>query len=305
MILEVRAVPPFYKNGFVVGCERTREAVVIDPGDEADELLGGRSRSRRARSAHPADPRAHRPHHRRRHGAKRALESPVYLHQDDLFLYEHGSSRGDVRIRGPAAAAGRRVLRPEADLFRRLRGPRPPHAGPLSRRGVPAGRRERRARARTCSSATRCLPDRSAAPTCRAAITSPDAVDHRVLFPLGDASIVHPGHGADTTIGRERTTNPFVRRVPRQEHKDELDTKDTKVTKLARNVRRVRRAARRAACGGAPIPNKPGFARVGLVGYGYASPHVGRLRRPTRRTALCDLRVLCGFDRLVLLAATP
>ena len=32
----------------------------------------------------------------------------------------------------------------------------------------------------------------------------------QVLFPLGDASIVHPGHGPDTTIGRERETNPFV-----------------------------------------------------------------------------------------------
>jgi len=32
----------------------------------------------------------------------------------------------------------------------------------------------------------------------------------RVLFPLGDDAIVHPGHGPDTTIGRERTTNPFV-----------------------------------------------------------------------------------------------
>jgi glyoxylase-like metal-dependent hydrolase (beta-lactamase superfamily II) len=31
-----------------------------------------------------------------------------------------------------------------------------------------------------------------------------------VLFPLGDDSIVHPGHGADTTIRRERTTNTFV-----------------------------------------------------------------------------------------------
>jgi len=31
-----------------------------------------------------------------------------------------------------------------------------------------------------------------------------------VLFPLGDAAIVHPGHGPDTTIGRERATNPFV-----------------------------------------------------------------------------------------------
>jgi len=31
-----------------------------------------------------------------------------------------------------------------------------------------------------------------------------------VLFALGDTSIVHPGHGPDTTIQRERTTNPFV-----------------------------------------------------------------------------------------------
>ena len=32
----------------------------------------------------------------------------------------------------------------------------------------------------------------------------------QVLFPLGDGCIVHPGHGPDSTIGRERTTNPFV-----------------------------------------------------------------------------------------------
>ena len=31
-----------------------------------------------------------------------------------------------------------------------------------------------------------------------------------VLFPLGDESVVHAGHGPDTTIGRERKTNPFV-----------------------------------------------------------------------------------------------
>jgi ABC-2 type transport system ATP-binding protein len=39
MIVEVRAEPPFYKNGFVVGCKRTREGVIIDPGDEVDGLL--------------------------------------------------------------------------------------------------------------------------------------------------------------------------------------------------------------------------------------------------------------------------
>ena len=39
MILERRAVDPFFKNGFVIGCEETREGVVIDPGDEVEQLL--------------------------------------------------------------------------------------------------------------------------------------------------------------------------------------------------------------------------------------------------------------------------
>src|SRR6186713_765332 len=39
MIIHCRAVPPFQKNGFVVACERTRQGVMIDPGDEVDALL--------------------------------------------------------------------------------------------------------------------------------------------------------------------------------------------------------------------------------------------------------------------------
>ena len=33
------------------------------------------------------------------------------------------------------------------------------------------------------------------------------------LFPLDDATIVHPGHGPETTIGDEKLTNPFVGKV--------------------------------------------------------------------------------------------
>ena len=39
MIVEVRAVPPFHKNGFVLGSEKERQAVIVDPGDEIDQLL--------------------------------------------------------------------------------------------------------------------------------------------------------------------------------------------------------------------------------------------------------------------------
>jgi glyoxylase-like metal-dependent hydrolase (beta-lactamase superfamily II) len=34
-----------------------------------------------------------------------------------------------------------------------------------------------------------------------------------VLFPFGDDARVYPGHGPDTTIGRERKTNPFLQAV--------------------------------------------------------------------------------------------
>jgi glyoxylase-like metal-dependent hydrolase (beta-lactamase superfamily II) len=35
----------------------------------------------------------------------------------------------------------------------------------------------------------------------------------RVVLPLDDATVVHPGHGESTTVGRERATNPFLRMV--------------------------------------------------------------------------------------------
>lgn len=37
----------------------------------------------------------------------------------------------------------------------------------------------------------------------------------RVVLPLDDETVVHPGHGESTTIGRERATNPFLRTVAR------------------------------------------------------------------------------------------
>ena len=37
-ILEA-AFASFMKNGYVVGCDTTRKAVVIDPGDEVDQLI--------------------------------------------------------------------------------------------------------------------------------------------------------------------------------------------------------------------------------------------------------------------------
>ena len=95
MIIEVRAQPPFHKNGFVVGCSRTREAIIIDPGDEVDELLG-------AVRDHDLDVQyillthAHIDHVTGVAAAKLAFDVPVYLHLADLFLYEHTVQQGEM-----------------------------------------------------------------------------------------------------------------------------------------------------------------------------------------------------------------
>lgn len=225
MILEVRAVAPFHKNGFVVGCERTHEAVVIDPGDEADELLAA-VRDRGVDVTHILLTHAHFDHITGVAQVKDALDVPVYLHRDDLPLYEHAAEQGkmfgfavrqpppidtyydsspihfgdyEVRVHhtpghcpggvcleiggrgqgegGRGQGEGGKGVRQERHLFvgDTL------FAGSIGRTDLPGGNYGVLMRSIT-----------------------------EVLFPLGDASIVHPGHGPDTTIGRERETNPFV-----------------------------------------------------------------------------------------------
>ncbi|MFH1539668.1 MAG: MBL fold metallo-hydrolase, partial [bacterium] len=39
MIIELIEVGPFMENAYILGCEETKEAFVIDPGDEAGRIL--------------------------------------------------------------------------------------------------------------------------------------------------------------------------------------------------------------------------------------------------------------------------
>jgi glyoxylase-like metal-dependent hydrolase (beta-lactamase superfamily II) len=93
MILETRAVAPFYKNGFVVGCERTREGILIDPGDEVDELFAA-VRDADLDVRYIMLTHAHLDHISGVGAAKSALDVPVCLHRDDLFLYENVVQQG-------------------------------------------------------------------------------------------------------------------------------------------------------------------------------------------------------------------
>jgi glyoxylase-like metal-dependent hydrolase (beta-lactamase superfamily II) len=218
MILESAAVGPFFKNGFVVGCERTRQAVFIDPGDEVEQLLSFIT-TEQLQVTHILLTHAHVDHVSGVAEAKRVLGAPIYLHKDDLFLYQNAVRTGmmfgltveepppvDHFYEGPFdLAQGSPITFGDYEV-RVLHTPGhcpggvclalskkgesgAPHlfvgdtlfAGSIGRTDLPGGDYD----------------------TLLKAITG-------VLFAFPDESIVYSGHGPETTIGRERTTNPFV-----------------------------------------------------------------------------------------------
>ena len=194
-----------------MGCEDAREAVLIDPGDEVTGLLAFAERNRLA-IRHILLTHAHVDHITGVAAAKRAFGVPVYLHRDDLFLYQQAVEMGalfglkvepqppidvyytpaDVIVFGgyevrphhtPGHCPGGVCLQigRKGDRGNELFVGDTLFAGAIGRTDLPGGNYD-------------------------ILIGS----IRNVLFPFGDDAIVHPGHGPSTTIGHERRTNPFL-----------------------------------------------------------------------------------------------
>jgi len=214
MIVESQAVGPFFKNGFVVGCEETRDAVLIDPGDEVVSLLAFAERSQLT-IRHILLTHAHVDHVTGVAAAKRQLNVPIHLHKDDLFLYD--------RVVEMGAMFGLQVEpQPPIDSFYTPAGVigfgtyearvhhTPGHC--------PGGVCLQIGKAGTSGTELFVGDTLFAGSIGRTDLPGGDydtliASIRNVLFPLGDAAIVHSGHGPDTTIGQERRTNPFLKRA--------------------------------------------------------------------------------------------
>jgi hydroxyacylglutathione hydrolase len=211
MIIHVETAGPFVQNGYVVASETTRDAVLIDPGDGVDALLefaAGQSLTIR----HILLTHAHVDHITGVAAAKRALGVPVHLHRDDLFLYERVQAHGEMfglRVE-PQPPIDSFYVPGESIAFGDLRAV--PHHTPGH---CPGG---------VCLAIS--TPDQPAKELFvgdtlfagsigRTDLPGGDynvlmASIRTVLVPFGDDAVVHSGHGPDTTIGRERRTNPFL-----------------------------------------------------------------------------------------------
>jgi len=211
MIVESQAVGPFFKNGFVVGCEETRDAVLIDPGDEVASLLAFAERHALA-IRHILLTHAHVDHVTGVAAAKRVLNVPIHLHKDDLFLYERAVEMG--------AMFGLKVdPQPPIDRFYE-----PAQVIPFGTYEArvhhtpghcPGGVCLQIGKANTSGKELFVGDTLFAGSIGRTDLPGGDydtliASIRNVLFPLGDDAVVHSGHGPDTTIGKERRTNPFL-----------------------------------------------------------------------------------------------
>ena len=221
IIIESQAVAPFFKNGFVVACARTREGVIIDPGDEVTGLLAFVS-SQQIAVSRILLTHAHVDHVTGVGAVKRALHVPVHLHRDDLFLYERAVELGQMfglRV-DPPPPIDHFYTPGEVIAFGDLEA-RPHHTPGHCPGGVCLEVRAKDVVTGNSKQAAGEGLDLFVGDTLFAgAIGRTDlpggdyatliASIRQVLFPFGDQARVHPGHGRSTTIGEERRTNPFL-----------------------------------------------------------------------------------------------
>jgi glyoxylase-like metal-dependent hydrolase (beta-lactamase superfamily II) len=211
MLLSTHVAPPFFKNGFLIGCEETREAVVLDPGDEIEEVVRAVASSR-LEVKYVLLTHAHLDHVTGVGRAKDAFGAPVYVHQADLPLYERVVQQGlmfGLRLE-PQPPVDRYYTPGEVIRFGRYEV-RVHHTPGHSPGGVclQVGREGTEGN------------DLFVGDTLFASSigrTDLPGADHEtllasvrnVLFAFADDAVVYPGHGEPTTIGKERRTNPFL-----------------------------------------------------------------------------------------------
>ncbi len=205
LIVDSRAVAPFYKNGYLVGLPGSSQVVYIDPGDEVESILQLIS-SRERELVAILLTHAHMDHICGVARVREQHDAPIHLHPEDRDLYDS--------------------LPTQARFFGFQHGPAPPVDRDLSDHQLLewAGIEFKvhftpgHSQGHVCFEAGQHIfcgdvvfqgsIGRTDLPGASSEVLL-SSIQDRVL-PLGDEKLLYPGHGPQTTIGLERRTNPFL-----------------------------------------------------------------------------------------------
>ena len=209
MHVEMLSVGPFQSNCFIAACEDTKEAIIIDACDEADRIVGF-VRDHNLNAKLIFETHAHIDHVSALAGVVSALSVPVLMNRNEMLLYD--SLDQAAMMFGLSAPK-------KVTIDRFVKGGDTITVGKWTGRLIdtpghsPGG--------------LTLLFDDTDPP--RAFVgdvlfhgsigrTDLPGADHGVMMStlkdaimkLADNTIVYSGHGPQTTIGVEKTTNPFL-----------------------------------------------------------------------------------------------
>jgi glyoxylase-like metal-dependent hydrolase (beta-lactamase superfamily II) len=205
MKIECKAVAPFYKNGYLISFDDTSDAVMIDPGDEVNELLEYVKKDT-LNIIYILLTHGHIDH---LFGVKKAKEETggkICLHPDDIKLYNTVLEQAEwfgVEIEPlpkiDMFLMDNQIIKIGNNIIKVIHTPGHTPGGvcfliennlfcgdtlfegSIGRTDLPGG-------------------------DCNKLIES---INNKLLI-LDDSTIVYPGHGPFTTIGREKEQNPFL-----------------------------------------------------------------------------------------------
>ena len=204
MRIERIVVGPLETNCYVISCEETGRAVVVDPGAEPERILRA---VEGLEVVAILDTHGHYDHVGANGQVKDATGADVWIHPSDSGMLSDGDLNGSTLLLGfpvTVPPADRSLL--EGDIVRfgniEMRTIHTPGHSPGSVSLLVEGHLICGDVLFRGSVGRWDLPGGSPSQLLRSVTEK--------LLPLGDEVVVHPGHGPETTLGWERAYNPFL-----------------------------------------------------------------------------------------------
>lgn len=206
MIIKKLEVGPIMANCFILGCESTKEAVVIDPGDDADRILTALAESGLT-VKYLINTHGHFDHVSANKRMKEATGAQIAIHaEDEPMLHELSQSAQMFGLASENSPPADILLKDGDEITFGEITLQVIHTPGHSKGGVSLYTKGHLFSGDTLFAGSIGRTDLAGGDY----DTLISSIQKKLLIFDGD-TIVYPGHGPETTIGNEKRMNPFLR----------------------------------------------------------------------------------------------